>query len=480
MGKETGFLEYERRDALYRAVEQRIKDFRAVELPLGSGDLPEQAARCMNCGIPFCHGTGCPLANVIPEFNDAVYRGRWRDALDILLSTNPFAEFTGRICPAPCEAACVLGINKEPVTIRQIELAIIEEGFKRGWMTPRPPAERRLERVAIVGSGPAGLATAHVLNRKGFNVTVFENAPKAGGILRYGIPEFKLEKWVVDRRLRLMEAEGVVFETGVEIGRDLSARYLLDRYAALVLTGGAREPRDIRVPGRNLDGIHMAMTFLVQQNRALDGETLPPERRVRADGKRVVVIGGGDTGADCVGTAQRQGALSVTQIEILPEPPETRSEQTPWPMWPLMRRDSSSHKEGCERLWSVRTTAFEAEDGHVRRLRLVRVAWEEGGAGRPAVPRDVPGSAFVVEADLVLMAMGFVGPGPNPLVESLSIPRDQQGFILRNGDGMTSVEGIFTAGDMSQGASLVVRAMADGRRTADGVARWLQRGSEKS
>jgi glutamate synthase (NADPH) small chain len=474
MGKDTGFLDYERRDAVYRPAEQRVKDFRAVEIPPGAGEMSEQAARCMHCGIPFCHGAGCPLANVIPEFNDAVYRGRWSDALEILLSTNPFPEFTGRVCPAPCETSCVLGINRKPVTIRQIELAIIEEGFRRGWMTPRPPAERRAERVAVVGSGPAGLAAAQRLNRLGFWVTVFENAPKPGGILRYGIPEFKLEKWVVDRRLDLMRAEGIVFETGVEIGRDLSARYLHDRFEAVVLTGGAREPRDLPVPGRELDGIHMAMTYLIQQNRFADGERIAAGARITAEGRRVVVIGGGDTGADCLGTALRQGAVSVTQIEILPEPPPARAPETPWPLWPLQRRDSSSHAEGGERMWSVRTTAFDGgADGRVCGLRLVRVAWSPAAEGGRAVPQDGAGSAFTLDAELVLLAMGFTGPGPNPLVDTLGIPRNERGFIQRDGSGMTPVEGVFAAGDMSEGASLVVRAMADGRRVAEGVARWI-------
>jgi glutamate synthase (NADPH) small chain len=477
MATDTGFLDYERRDAAYRPVERRLQDFRAVEILPGAGDMAEQAARCMQCGVPFCHGTGCPLANVIPEFNDAVRRGRWHDALEILLSTNPFPEFTGRVCPAPCETACVLGINRKPVTIRQIELAIIEEGFRRGWMEPRPLAERRAERVAIVGSGPAGLAAAERLNRLGFHVTVFENAPKAGGILRYGIPEFKLEKWVVDRRLDLMRAEGIVFETGVEIGRDLSARYLRDRCAAIILTGGAREPRDLKVPGRELDGIDMAMEFLVQQNRVQDGEAIDPGARISAEGRRVVVIGGGDTGADCLGTALRQGAASVTQVEILPEPPAERAPDTPWPLWPRMRRESSSHAEGGARIWSARTTAFDGdENGRVRGLRLVRVDWvADAEGGRPA-PRDVAGAAFTLEAELVLLAMGFTGPGVNPLVNALEIPRNARGFIERTADGMTPVEGVFAAGDMSEGASLVVRAMADGRRVADGVARWLGMG----
>jgi glutamate synthase (NADPH/NADH) small chain len=322
----------------------------------------------MDCGVPFCHGCGCPLANVIPEFNDHVYHHRWKEALDLLLTTNPFPEFTGRICPAPCEGSCVLGINDQPVSIRQVELAIVEKAFERGYLGPHPPAERRPERVAVIGSGPAGLSAAQFLNQAGFRVTVYENAPKPGGILRYGIPSFKLEKWVLDRRVRLMEEEGVQFETCVEIGRDISLRFLTKRFDALVLTGGAREPRDLKVPGRELRGIHFAMPYLTQQNLRLEGEPVPPDGEIVAKGKNVVVVGGGDTGADCLGTALRQGARRVWQLEILPQPPPTRPASTPWPAWPNILRESSSHKEGGERRWCVNTRRFTGEDGQLRQL----------------------------------------------------------------------------------------------------------------
>lgn len=472
MGKETGFLEYPRHDPGYRPKDERLKDHRAVELRLTDREINEQAARCMDCGVPFCHGCGCPLSNIIPEFNDHVYHHRWKEALDLLVSTNPFPEFTGRICPAPCEGACVLGINDDPVTIRQIELAIIEKGFERGYIAPRPPAERRRQKVAVVGSGPAGLAAADILNRVGYNVVVYENAPKPGGILRYGIPNFKLEKSVLDRRISLMGSEGVTFETSVEIGHDISLRFLEGRFDAIVLTGGAREPRDLAVPGRALEGIHFAMPYLMQQNRRLEGEECAPEDEITAVGKRVVVIGGGDTGADCLGTALRQGAEHVYQLEILPEPPLQRSEQTPWPEWPLMLRESSSHKEGGERRWSVDTTSFEGVKGRITRIHCCEVEWASGKNGRPA-PSRKDGTGFSLDVDLVILAMGFVGPGPNRLVEKLGITLGPRGFVERDENNMTSHPGIFVAGDMTQGASLVVRAIEDGKCVAQGVMRHL-------
>jgi len=466
-------MEYERQDPPYRPVEDRVRDYQAVERRLDEEALVRQAARCMDCGTPFCHGCGCPLQNVIPEWNDFVYRGRWKEALDLLLSTDNFPEFTGRVCPAPCEGSCVLGINREPVTIRQIELAVIEKGFELGYVTPRPPGERLDERVAVIGSGPAGLAAADTLNRAGFDVVIYDDAAKPGGILRYGIPEFKLEKWVVDRRIRLMVEEGIRFELGVRVGEDISSRYLLSRFDAVCLSGGAREPRDLKLPGRDLKGIHFAMDFLTQQNRRLGGEPLDPAREILATGKKVVVIGGGDTGADCLGTSIRQGAASVTQLEILPEPPKTRSPSTPWPAWPLMLRQSSSHKEGGERHWSVATKEIIGDRGSVKALRLVDVEWVAEPGGRPA-PKEKAGTERVIEAELVLLAMGFVGPGPNKVVADLGIRTEPSGVIGRDTRNMTSVPGVFVAGDMTQGASLVVRAMADGRRAAAGVASWLQ------
>ena len=472
--KERGFLDFGRKDPGYRPPEERIRDFRAVELRMSDEDLREQSARCMDCGIPFCHGFGCPLSNVIPEWNDHAFNGRWKDALDLLISTNPFPEFTGRICPAPCETSCVLGINGDAVSIRQIELAIIEKGFERGHMDPKPPTRRRKESVAVIGSGPSGLSAAEALNKAGCRVVVYEDAPRPGGILRYGIPDFKLEKWVLDRRIRLMQEEGVVFETGVEIGRDISHRYLKSRFDAIVLTGGAREPRDLKIPGRELSGIHMAMKYLVQQNRRLAGESLDPAEAITAKGSAVVVLGGGDTGADCVGTAIRQGAARVCQFEILPRPAAARPPHTPWPLWPDMLRESSSHKEGCERRWSVSTKAFAGSGGHVRQLKCCEVEWVVPEGGGRSAPREKPGTDFTVDADLVLLAMGFVGPGRNRFVEELGIAPDPRGFIRREANGMTNDPGTFVAGDMTQGASLVVRAMEDGQRTARSVIRYLE------
>jgi glutamate synthase (NADPH) small chain len=475
MGKLGGFMEFERKVPGYRARAERLRDFRAVELTPQQDDVREQAARCMECGTPFCHGCGCPLANVIPEFNDLVLEDRWEEALQVLLSTNDFPEFTGRLCPAPCEAACVLGINDAPVTIRQIELAIIETAFQRELIVPAPPKERRGQSVAVIGSGPAGLAAAQTLNRAGFRVTVFERASRAGGILRYGIPDFKLEKWVIDRRLELMQAEGVEFECGVDAGEDLSHRYLQNHFEAMVLAGGTGTPRDLSVPGRGLKGVHFAMDLLTQQNRLNGGEELrADEERISAAGKQVVVVGGGDTGADCVGTSNRQGAVRVTQLEILSEPPLNRSPATPWPLWPLQRRDSSSHEEGCERRWCVTTQSFEGKDDVVTRLHCAEVEWVASESGQRPVPKEKQGSAFTVEADLVLLAMGFVGPGPNRLVEKMGIELNPRGFIGRDARGMTSTPGVFVAGDMAQGPGLVVRAMEDGRRVAGFVTGYLE------
>jgi glutamate synthase (NADPH/NADH) small chain len=473
-------MEIPRKDPGYRPVDERVRDHRAVDRRLADADLREQAGRCMDCGIPFCQGArsmvGCPVFNLIPEFNDQVYHDQWRDALELLLAGGCFPEFTGRICPAPCEASCVCGLNRDPVAIRQIELAVIEKAFERGYMQPSPPDTRRDERIAIVGSGPAGLAAAHVLNRTGFRVTVYENSAYPGGILRYGVPDFKLEKWVVERRIQLMEAEGIVFETGVEVGADVSYRFLKKRFDAILLTGGAREPRDLRIEGRELDGIHFAMQFLAQQNMRTGGESVPGNQSILADGRDVAVIGGGDTGSDCVGTSIRQGAGSVTQLEILPEPPAERAESTPWPLWPDQRRDSSSHKEGCVRRWSVSTEAFVGEEGRVRHLSCVEVEWTVPPGGKAPAPRRIAGSEFTVNADLVLLALGFVGPGRNHLVDERGLELDDRGFVKRDAGNMTSEPGLFVAGDMSQGASLVVRAIQDGRAAAGGITRFLDRG----
>lgn len=474
MGKITGFMEYDRHEAPYRPVAERVKDFNPVELRPSDKDIREQAARCMDCGTPFCFGCGCPLGNVIPEWNEHVYQGRWKEALDILLATDNFPEFTGRICPAVCEGSCVLGINKDPVSIRQIELEIIEKGFELGYMKPRPPVKRLDKRVAVIGSGPAGLTVADTLNHAGYGVVVYDAAEKPGGILRYGIPEFKLAKWVVDRRIRLMEAEGVVFENNVWVGEDISYHYLKNRFDAVCLSGGAREPRDLKVPGRDLKGIHFAMDFLIQQNRRLGNEALDPAKDILATGKKVLVIGGGDTGSDCVGTSIRQGATQVTQIEILPEPPPTRAASTPWPRWPSMLRVSSSHKEGGTRRWSVATKDIQGQNGVVKSVRCVEVEWETPAPGARPAMKEKAGSEFTIEADLVLLAMGFTGPGRNKLVEDLGIRTEPSGSIARDASNMTSIPGIFVAGDMTHGASLVVRAMKDGRQAAAGIASYLK------
>lgn len=476
MTTERAFLDCERRDPSYRPAEERVKDFKSVDVPLTRAEILEQASRCMDCGTPFCHASssGCPLSNVIPEINAHVAAGRWKEALDILLQTNCFPEFTGRVCPAPCEGACVLGVIRPPVNVCKIELAVIEQGFQRGYVKAQPVRMRRKERVAIVGSGPAGLAAAHLLNRMGVEVTVYERAARPGGLLRYGIPDFKLEKWVVDQRVALMRQEGIVFECGVDVGEDVSYRFLHDRFDALILATGAGGPRDLRVPGRELAGIHFAMDFLTQQNQAVSGEPLGRPEPLTAAGKSVVVIGGGDTGSDCIGTAWRQGAQAVTQLEILPEPPETRDESTPWPQWPLMRRDSSSHKEGdTQRYWSVDTTAFRGSDGRVEQVECIRVEWVIDEEREQVCPRPLPDSAFTLEADLVLLAMGFVEPGPTALIEHLDLGKDARGFIARDERHMTSEEGVFVTGDMGSGPSLVVRAIADGLETARKVMSYL-------
>ena len=403
-----------------------------------------------------------------------MYHGRWKKALDLLLRYDCFPEFTGRICPALCEGACVLGLIRPAVNICKIEYAIIERGFRDGNVLPQPPAHRLAQKVAVVGSGPAGLAAAQALNRTGFHVTVYEKDARPGGLLRYGIPDFKLEKWVVERRVELMRQEGVLFECGVDVGTDISDRFLRDRFDAIVLAGGAGAPRDLPIPGRDLKGIHFAMEFLAQQNQAVAGEPVPAKDLITAAGKKVVVIGGGDTGADCIGTSWRQGAKEVTQLEILPEPPATRSETTPWPEWPLMRRDSSSHKEGGTRRWSIDTLSFSGNKGRVSKLECVEVEWtvdENRGRLRPERIED---SNFEIEADLVLLAMGFVGPTPTPLFEKLGLETDQRGFITRDPDHMTNVEGVFVSGDMNRGASLVVHAMNDGMRTAERVSAFLK------
>jgi glutamate synthase (NADPH/NADH) small chain len=467
MGKPTGFLEYSRETPQRRPVEERIRDFFEIELPFPEPKVRTQAARCMDCGVPFCH-TGCPLENLIPDWNDAVWNGRFEEAARLLHSTNNFPEITGRVCPAPCEASCVLGINQPAVTIKQVEKFIAERAWREGWVRPLPPVERTGKRVAVVGSGPAGLAAAQELNRAGHWVTVFEKADRIGGLLRYGIPDFKLEKHILDRRLAQLSAEGVVFRTNACVGGNVPVEDLRREFDAIVLAGGAEQPRDLNVPGRHLRGVHFAMEFLSQQNRRVAGDWIDPAQEILATGKHVVIIGGGDTGADCLGTCHRQKAASVHQLEIMPEPPRERSPETPWPLWPRQLRVESSHEEGGVRLWSVKTIELLGDErGHVRALRAVRV-------GPPPSFTPIPDSEFTLEADLVLLAMGFTGPVRSGLIEQLGLELDERGNVRTDGNYMTSVPGVFAAGDMRRGQSLVVWAIREGRQAARAVDRWLR------
>jgi glutamate synthase (NADPH) small chain len=500
MGKPTGFMEHPRQDPKKRPVAERVADYKEIEQLLDQPELEIQASRCMDCGIPYCHAYGCPLGNRIPEFNDMVYRKQWRRALTILHATNNFPEVTGRICPAPCEAACSLAISipspqggrgegvrgkttTTAVTIRELELAIVERGWREGWIGPEPMRPRTGKSVAIIGSGPAGLAAAQQLARQGHSVVVFEKALRPGGILRYGIPDFKLEKWVLDRRLAQMQAEGVQFETGVEIGRDIAIAYLLKKFDAVCVTAGAREPRDLIVPGRGLEGIHFAMRFLMQQNRRVAGEAVPPAEDILATGKDVVVIGGGDTGSDCVGTSRRQGARSITQIELLPEPPAERTPDNPWPTWPQTLRTSTSHEEGCERMWGVLTKEFlsgaageRATEGlRVRAMKCVRIAWSDPDATGRRTFKEIAGSEFEIKADLVLLALGFVHVEHGPIVAELNLKTDERGNLVVDKNFMTAAPGVFAAGDTVMGASLVVRAIDLGRKMAAAVDAYISR-----
>ena len=464
MGKETGFKEYRRELPSRRPVEERVKDYLEIYQPFAEEKVRTQAARCMDCGLPFCH-TGCPVNNIIPDWNDLVYRGQWKEAIRILHATNNFPEFTGRICPAPCETACVLGINEPPVAIKTIEKEIVERAWHEGWIKPQPPRMRTGKSVAVVGSGPAGLAAAQQLNRLGHNVTVYEKSDRLGGLLRYGIPDFKLEKHILDRRLSQMSVEGVRFETNAYVGRDIPAQKLQRENDALLLAGGAEFPRDLNVPGRELKGIYFAMEFLPQQNKVNAGDAVPGQ--ILATGKRVVILGGGDTGADCLGTCHRQGAKSITQFEIMPMPPESRAASTPWPMWPLQLRTESAHEEGGLRDWSVATAKFTSdENGCVKELHATRV-------GAPPTFSPVAGTEVVVEADLVLLALGFMGPVKKGMIEDLGVALDPRGNILAGRDYMSSVPGIFSAGDMRRGQSLVVWAIAEGRSAAASIHKHL-------
>ena len=463
MAKATGFIEFSRLKAPARPIAERVRDFRQVQVDYAPDELTRQSARCMDCGIPFCH-QGCPLGNLIPEWNDLVYRGAWRAALDRLHATNNFPEFTGALCPAPCEGSCVLALNREAVTIKSIELAIVDRGFAEGWIAPEPPVSRTWKKVAVVGSGPAGLAAAAELNRAGHTVTVFEKADRIGGLLRYGIPEFKLEKRVLDRRLELLEAEGVVFRTGVHVGDDVAADDLRRDFDAVLLAGGAGQARELAVPGRALDGIHLAMDYLTRQNRRCEGDRVAGDAWITAAGKDVVIIGGGDTGADCLGTAIRQGARHVTQLELMPAPPASRASDNPWPEWPLVFRTSSAHDEGGVRDYAVRTTAFSGDgDGAVRLLHAERVQRTATGV------EAVPGSAFAIPADLVLLALGFTGPTRSRLLDDLGVRMTARGTVWRDPSWRTSVPRVYAAGDLQRGQSLIVWAIADGRQAAAAI-----------
>ena len=471
MGKPTGFKETDRKPPQRLPVVERTGNYREFYNSWTEQEARDQGARCMNCAVPFCH-MGCPLGNLIPDWNDLVYRGRWQDALEALHATNNFPEFTGRICPAPCEASCVLAINQDPVTIEYIEKAISDRGWKEGWIVPRPPAVRTGKKVAIVGSGPAGLAAAQQLNRAGHTVTVFERDERIGGLLRLGIPDFKLEKHVVERRIDQMTQEGVEFVTKVYVGKSMPSKELISNFDATCMTGGSTVPRDLDVPGRDLDGIHFAMDYLTQQNRLIAGDQVPLEERITASGKRVVILGGGDTGADCLGTAHRQGAEVVRQLEILAEPPMARAADNPWPDWPKVLMTSAAHEEGGIRDYNILTKRFSGDDS-VQTLHGVRLEWAPpDDSGRPSM-EEVPGSEFEIETELVLLAMGFMHPEPDGMLADLEVELDARGNVATDENKMTSVPGVFSAGDMARGQSLVVWALAEGREAARGIDQYL-------
>ena len=475
MGKITGFLELERIQEAAQPAKERVRHYREFILTLRDDEAAKQGARCMDCGIPFCQ-TGCPVNNIIPDWNDLVYRHQWKQALDVLHATNNFPEFTGRVCPAPCEAACTLNINDNPVGIKSIEHFIIDKGWEEGWVVPLPPPRKTGKRVAVVGSGPAGMACAQQLARAGHDVVLFEKADRIGGLLRYGIPDFKMEKQLIDRRMKQMAAEGVQFRPNVQVGRDVSAEAIAAEFDAVVLSGGAEQPRDLPVPGRELAGVHFAMDFLPQQNMVVAGDTVPDQ--IKATGKHVVIIGGGDTGSDCVGTSNRHGALSITQFELLPEPPEHENKAMTWPYWPIKLRTSSSHEEGCSRDWAVATKRFEGAAGNVEKLVASRVEWQKDASGTMRMV-EVPGSEFALKADLVLLAMGFTGPSSTGLLEQFGVERDARSNVKANTDDYrTSVSKVFAAGDMRRGQSLIVWAIREGRQCAQAVDEFLMGVSE--
>lgn len=473
MGDVTGFMKHDKKDFEKQSVEERLKHWDEFTKEMSGETLKTQGARCMDCGIPFCQ-SGCPVDNIIPDWNDLVFRDRWKDAIERLHKTNNFPEFTGRICPAPCEDSCVLGINAPAVTIKNIEVSIVERAYKEGWIKSQTPKARSGKTVAVVGSGPAGLACADQLNKAGHTVTVYEKNEVLGGLLSLGIPGFKLEKSIVERRLKHMVQEGVKFKTKVNVGVDVPAKELQEKHDALVLCGGAEQPRDLPVGGRDLKGVYFAMEFLIQQNRVNLGQKIDPKGRISAQGKRVVVLGGGDTGSDCVGTSNRQGATLIKQFELLGRPPKERDPNNPWPQWALIERTSSSHEEGVERDYCIMTKSFSGENGELKKLHAVRLEFGDPDPETGRRPmKEIPGSEFEVEVDLVFLAMGFLGPEKNGMLEELGVDLNERGNVKADGNKMTSVPGIFTAGDMTRGQSLVVWAINEGRTAAQGVHNYL-------
>jgi len=476
MGKPTGFMEISRQERTYPLAADRVQHYHEFVIPLAEVEVSKQGARCMDCGIPYCH-QGCPINNIIPDWNDLVYQNNWREALDVLHSTNNFPEFTGRICPAPCEAACTLNLFEEPVTIKTIECSIIDKAWQEGWIQPQVPLQRSGKTVAVIGSGPAGMACAQQLARVGHAVTVLEKADRIGGLLRYGIPDFKMDKHHIDRRIAQMQAEGVYFRPNNHVGKDFPFQQLIDEFDAITLTGGSEKPRDLSVPGRELNGIHFAMQFLPQQNKRVAGSKIPEDISITATGKHVIVIGGGDTGSDCIGTSIRQNAASVTQLEIMPKPPEKENKGLTWPNWPNKLRTSSSQDEGCQRDWSVTTHSFEGENGCVNKINCARVEWKQiDGKWEMA---EIPGSEFSLKADLVLLAMGFLHPVHEGMLKELDVALDNRGNVLANtNDYKTNIDKVFAAGDMRRGQSLVVWAIREGRQAARAVDEYLMGSTE--
>jgi len=473
MGDITGFMKHDRVEFDKQSIDERIQHYKEFAKEMPEDSLKNQGARCMDCGIPFCQD-GCPIGNIIPDWNDLIHKGRWKEAIERLHKTNNFPEFTGRICPAPCENSCVLGINEPAVTIKNIEVSIVEKAYQEGWLKPQPPKYRSDKKIAVVGSGPAGLACADQLNKVGHHVTVYEKNEVLGGLLTLGIPEFKMEKSVVERRLKIMAQEGVKFKTKAHIGENVASKDLIKQYDAVVLCGGAEKPRDLPVEGRELEGVHYAMDFLTQQNRICLGQKIDSKKRISAEGKNVIVLGGGDTGSDCIGTSNRQGALSVTNFELLPQPPKERDDDNPWPNWALIERTSSSHEEGVERKYAIMTKKLSGEDGKLKKLHAVKLEFGEKDPETGRRPmKEIPGSEFELDVDLILLAMGFLGPVKNGMLDEIGVELDARGNVKSDSHKMTSVPGVFTAGDMTRGQSLVVWAIQEGRAAAEGVNQYL-------